>query len=300
MDKQPLRFKIENTSRPGETISIAGWDFGGAGKPLALLHHANGFCGGTWELVAHHLIDHYNVIAIDARGHGDSYAGNVPADYDWNYFVDDLLAVAKILLSRSKHTKIDLGIGSSFGGIITAAAEAKQPGLFKQLALLDPPIHPTPSLVTRFQLDIEPVNPVKSMLVAQTQKRRRRWPSFDEPRLSWRHKGMFANWSDAAFELYLTECLREMQDGSVSLKCDPKVEAHIFETTGSLDVMEYAPRIEIPVLYLRAQGGHVPAEFCKGITRLFKYGQYEEIKGDHLLPLGSPERVVDRLLSFTA
>jgi pimeloyl-ACP methyl ester carboxylesterase len=297
-EKKALRFTIENTSRPGEKISISGWDYGGAGKPIALLHHANGFCGGTWELVARRLIDHYNVIAIDARGHGDSYAGVVPVDYDWDFFVDDLLAVAKILLMQSRYNIIDFGIGSSFGGIITAAAEAKQPGLFKRIALLDPPIHPTPSLVKRFHLDIEPVNPVQGGLVAQTLKRRTSWPSLDEPRTSWRHKGMFVNWSDEAFELYLAECLREAEDGSVSLKCDPKVEAHIFESTGSLDVMLYAPLVETPVLYARAQTGHIPAEFCQGLAGLFQNGQYEEISGGHLLPLESPELVVDRLLSF--
>ena len=297
-DKKALRFTIENTSRPGEEISISGWDFGGAGKPIALLHHANGFCGGTWELVARRLIDQYNVIAIDARGHGDSYAGVVPVDYDWDFFVDDLLSVAKILLMQSQYKIIDLGIGSSFGGIVTAAAEAKQPGLFKRVAMLDPPIHPTPSLVKRFNLDIEPVNPVKGVLVAQTLKRRTSWPSLDEPRTSWRHKGMFVNWSDEAFELYLAECLKEAEDGSVSLKCDPKVEAHIFESTGSLDVMQYAPLIETPVLYARAQTGHVPAEFCRGLAGLFQNGQYEEISGGHLLPLENPEQVVDRLLSF--
>jgi pimeloyl-ACP methyl ester carboxylesterase len=62
--------------------------------------------------------------------------------------------------------------------------------------------------------------------------------------------------------------------------------------------MQYAPLIETPVLYARAQTGHVPADFCKGLAGLFKYGQYEEIQGGHLLPLESPDLVVDRLLSF--
>ena len=299
-DKKALRFTIDNASRPGKKITIAGWEFGGAGKPIALLHHANGFCGGTWELVARQLADHYNVIAIDARGHGDSDALDVPGDYNWDYFVDDLVAVALQLLSRSRYEKIDYGIGSSFGGIITAAAEAKYQGLFNRIALLDPPIHPTASLVERFRLDIDPINPVKSALVEQTLKRRTRWPSLDEPRASWRRKGIFENWSDEAFEVYLSECLLELEDGSVSLKCDPRVEAHLFASTGSLDVMQYAPFVEIPALYLRAKTGHVPAEFCKGVAGLFKYSQYEEVEGGHLLPLECPGLVVDRLLAFTA
>jgi pimeloyl-ACP methyl ester carboxylesterase len=297
-EKQPLRFTIKNASRPGENINIAGWDFGGSGKPIALLHHANGFCGGTWELVAQQLTDRYHVIAIDARGHGDSGAGNVPEDYRWKYFVDDLLAVANSLLRGSKNKQIAYGIGSSFGGIITAEAEAKQPGLFKRLALLDPPIHPTEPLVSRFGLDIEATNPVKSTLVAQTLKRRKQWPTIAEPRSSWRHKGMFAAWSDAAFELYLAECLREAVDGVVSLKCDPQVEAHIFETTGSLDVLQYAPFVDAPVLYVRAATGHVPAEYCREIAGLFRNSQYEEIDGGHLLPLEVPSAVVDRLVAF--
>ncbi len=296
--KERISFTIDNASRPGEKISIAGLDFGGAGKPIALLHHANGFCSGTWQLVADSLTDHYHVVAIDARGHGDSYAGVVPIDYDWDYFVADLLAVADILLDKTGFEKIEFGIGSSFGGIITAAAEAKRPGMFERIALLDPPIHPTVPLVERFKLNIDPVNPVKGQLVPQTLKRRTHWPSLDEPRSSWRHKGMFANWSDEAFEVYLAECLQVSEDGSVDLKCNPKVEAHIFESTGSLDAMQYAPFVEAPVLYLRAEDGHVPAEFCRGIAGLFKFGQFEEIAGGHLLPLEKPEQVVERLLSF--
>ncbi len=299
-DKQPLRFEIENSGKPGTTLTIAGWDFGGRGNPPMLLHHANGFCGGTWQLVAEALVDQFHVIAIDARGHGDSWAGDVPGDYDWHYFADDLAAVADQVLEDTGFDRIEFGVGSSFGGIVTATAAAKRPELFKRIALLDPPIHPTEELVERFGLDIPGHNPVQAGLVAQTLKRRTEWPSVEEPRSSWRDKGMFAAWSDEAFELYLQQCLQHAEDGSVSLKCDPQVEAHIFASTGSLGVLEYAPHVTVPAYYARAETGHVPAIFCEKIAGLFDQCHYEELKGGHLLPLEVPGLVAERLRWFAA
>ena len=48
---------------PERGVEVALLDWGGAG-PLALLHHANGFCKGLWALVAEGLCDRYRVIAM--------------------------------------------------------------------------------------------------------------------------------------------------------------------------------------------------------------------------------------------
>ena len=42
-----------------------------------LRHHANGFCAATWGLVAERLTPRWQVLAVDARGHGDSLGGTV-------------------------------------------------------------------------------------------------------------------------------------------------------------------------------------------------------------------------------
>ena len=100
----------------GGTIAISGWDWGGD-QPIALLSHANGFCGAMWGLVAESLRADYRVIAIDLRGHGDSQAPEVPDGYDWDYFASDLAGVAAQLLQETGRTSIDYGIGNSLGGI---------------------------------------------------------------------------------------------------------------------------------------------------------------------------------------
>jgi len=291
-------FAITTSMHHNKPVNINITEFGGSGLPLMLLHHANGFCGGTWKLVAEQLTGRFHVFAIDARGHGNSDQGNILEDLNWDGFVDDFVFVATTLCEKFGQEQIAYGVGSSFGGIVTAAAEARRPGTFARIAMLDPPIHPTVELVARFGLDIPAFNPVKDTLVAQTLRRRTEWPSTSGPRDSWRRKGMFATWPDAAFELYLTTCLAHHDDGSVSLKCDPKIEAHVFETTGNLNVADYAPKVLSPVLYVRAKTGHVPAAFCEGVAGLFPHSRYEEIAGGHLLPLEVPGLVVERLLAF--
>ena len=54
--------------------------------PLALLHHANGFCGGMWALVVEALGDDFHCLALDARGHGDSSKPEADAAYAWSCF----------------------------------------------------------------------------------------------------------------------------------------------------------------------------------------------------------------------
>ena len=292
------KVEVEVNNIPtGGKLKLKVRDFGGQGKPVALLHHANGFCGGTWDLVARQLVEKFHVFALDARGHGDSEAGEVPRDYDWHYFVSDLVTVANHLCEQCQVSQIDYGIGSSFGGIITAAAEATQPGLFRQIAMLDPPIYPTEALIQQHGLELLEGNPMKSTLVAQTLKRRQSWPGVEEPREAWRGRGMFTGWSDAAFELYLAECLAHAEDGSVTLKCAPAVEAHVFETTGSLAVTDYADRVAVPVLYIRATEGHFSSDFSRVVASLFAKGSYEEMAGGHLLPMEVPDKVATRLLN---
>ncbi len=303
---QPLRWTITDPATPHGRITIAGWDFGGSG-PIALLHHANGLCGATWGLVAESLAEHFHVIAIDARGHGDSDPRTVPDGYRWSYFVRDLIEVARQLLRTHDQQQIDYGIGSSLGGIITAAAEAAQPGLFKRIAMLDPPIHPTPELLHHFGLpttgdsgafSVDLSGDRRRQLVAMTRRRKRVWPSRSAARDGWRNKPMFAPWRPRALDLYLQHGMQDLPDGSVALKCHPDLEAHIFATTGELDALEFAPKVHAPVLLVHAAKGHFSNEFFQALITLFPNGTLQELNAGHLLPLEAPELTMQALLDF--
>ncbi len=247
-------------------VEIAAWDWGGDG-PIALLHHANGMCGATWTLVAERLATRYRVVAIDARGHGDSSSPPAPEGYPMRAFVDDLAAVADALLAESGHTRIAYGIGSSFGGIVTAMAEAQRPGLFERIAMLDPPIHPDDALRAKLDPSGGIVDP-RPQIAAQARKRNAIWPSRASARAAWQDKAMFKAWQPRAFDLYLDEGFRDRPDGSVELKCRPDVEATVFATSGDLDIFAAAPQIEAPVLLVRAGRGSLPAPAFEHLCRL--------------------------------
>lgn len=281
-------------------ITLSGIDFGGTG-PIALLSHANGFCAATWQLVADRLTEHYHVVALDARGHGDSEARPVPDGYStWEYFIDDLTAVANALREDTGQPRIALGIGSSFGGIITAGAAARTQGLFERVAMLDPPIHPTPELNRTLGLaDVASLHN-QSDLVERTRKRTAVWPSRDAARAAWRDKPMFAPWQAEAFDLYIDTAFRDRPDGTVELKCSPLLEAHIFESTGSLDIVNVIRHLNTPALLVRAAHGMFPKTVFDHLIELFPDGRLLDAQSDHLMPLEAPALTADVLLDFAS
>lgn len=295
---EPNHITVVTERHAGQDVTINVRDFGGAG-PVALLHHANGFSAGTWALVAPGLARHFRVFALDARGHGDSTAAGATDEPDLACFIRDEIAVAEALCLRCDVPRIAFGIGSSFGGVVTAIAASRRAGLFERIALLDPPIIATPALYRHLGLPVPAGQEEKKRPpTEQTRRRRAHFPSLDDARASWRAKGMFATWPDDAFELYLAECLRPAPDGGVELKCSPNVEAHVFEAADNTNVLDYAHAVQVPVLYARAGRGFFPAEYCQRVAGLFPDCRYEEIDGGHLLPLEAPDAVVDHLLEF--
>ena len=112
---------------PESGLEIALLDWGGDG-PLALLHHANGFCAAVWGLVASGLRHRYRVIALDARGHGDSSRPSGSGAYHWDRFAEDLVEVAERLVAEAGGGSLALGVGHSFGGTSFLGAAARQIG----------------------------------------------------------------------------------------------------------------------------------------------------------------------------
>jgi len=277
-------------------IEIAAFDWGGD-RPIALLHHANGLCAATWTLVAEALAADYRVVAIDARGHGDSSAPPVSAGYPMHAFVDDLAAVARALLAETRRPRIAYGIGNSFGGIVTAAAEALHPGLFERIAMLDPPIHPDDELRARLDPSGGIVDP-RPMIAAQARRRTAIWPSRDTARAAWADKPMFARWRPRALDLYLAEGFRDRTDGRVELKCSPDVEATIFASSGDLDIYALAPNVHVPVLLARAARGNLPVQAFDHLATLLPACTSIAPDLGHLMPLEEPERTVELLRDF--
>ena len=302
LDKQNLRSDaraLEMLTRPqrrvlqlpSRGVQIALLDWGGSG-PLALLHHATGFCKGIWAPIAEALSPRFRVIAMDARGHGDSSQLEGASAYTWPEFARDLEAVAEAL--AAEHGAVALGMGHSFGGTALLVAAKARPELFERLVLVDPVVPPPAEMLPPEHV----AGP--NTLAAGARRRRSEWPSRAEAHENWARRSVFARWQPTALDLYVLDGLHEHADGSVSLKCPGTVEAAIFEQGRHLDIAQIVESHPVPTLWLRAAGGNFPAAWCRSLASRMRACEFADVDAGHLMVMEQPDLVAEHALRFAA
>jgi pimeloyl-ACP methyl ester carboxylesterase len=270
-------------------------DWGGAG-PLALFHHANGFCAATLDLVARPLTRHFRVIGMEARGHGDSSrpTGADADAYQWREFGADLAAVARVLAAEAGG-RIALGLGHSFGGTSMLLAAAQEPDLFERLVLVDPVLH-----APRAAASWDPERLARAgSLLERAARRRAVFPDRAAARENWRDKELFQNWDPRAYELYLAEGLGDRADGQVELKCAPETEAAIYAAGPTTDVWDRVEKLAVPTLLLWAMHGDFPRSVFADYAARMLNARIQDVDAGHLVPMEQPELVIDAVLAFT-
>jgi pimeloyl-ACP methyl ester carboxylesterase len=276
---------VTRTTLPaGDGVQIRVLDWGGDGPPV-LLHHANGFCAGTWGLVAEALRGDFHVLAVDARGHGDSSKPEGDAAYAWTHFGADLRAVARRLAADLGLDAFPLGVGHSFGAAAMVLACDPEPAPFERLILVDPILPPPPD-----QEHLDPDRIPRSQYLREgALKRRAAWDSREEARAWWEEKSLFQAWDPRALDLYASEGLVDAPDGGVMLKCPPRVEAAVFGRNEPIDVWGAAARAKLPMWILRAARGHFPLHVHEGFAARAGRCHIEPIDAGHLVPMEAPE-----------
>jgi pimeloyl-ACP methyl ester carboxylesterase len=258
-------------------------DFGGEG-PTALLHHATGFHGWMWAPIAEALTRRYRVLALDARGHGDS---DKPAGcYEWKQFVADLTGFIEML-----HLGRVLGVGHSLGATTTAGAAAERPELFSAAVLLDPVLYPR---------EYRRVSVEDNPMAAIARRRRDVWNSHEQVFQSYRGRGAFAKWGDDLLRLYVQQGFAAFE-GGVRLKCPPSVEAQVFGMDMHIDGWEMMSRVQVPTLLMRgAESDKLSAKDADELVRLLPQGLLRTVpETTHTFPMEAPDEVARAILEFT-
>jgi pimeloyl-ACP methyl ester carboxylesterase len=106
-------------------------EWGSPSAPAIVMLHGFGVSGHMFDEFADRMQDHYHLIAIDQRGHGDSeWADN--GDYSRTAFVNDLDGFTKSLgIDRF------ILIGHSMGGLNSVAYTVDHPERVRALVLVD-------------------------------------------------------------------------------------------------------------------------------------------------------------------
>jgi len=265
------------------------WRTTGGRGPI-VLNHATGFLAALWSPVAERLAQAgYDAIACDARGHGDS---DKPAatdeNYHWQNLVDDLQAFLEAMSLRSMPF-----VGHSSGGGAGLMLSGTHPGLLSRLAVIEPIVMPG---------GFQPDEARRNDMAAGARRRRMTFASREEMIDQYRDRSTFQRWTPEALRLYADEGTFDTEGGGIQLKCPGEIEGAVFAQSGSLNIWDVLPKIEVPVLVMA--GEHTEGFLdmvAQGVSQRVPHGRFVNLPGTgHLVPMERPDAVADEVLGFLA
>lgn len=276
-------------------ITLRGVETPVTGKPLVHFIHGTGFNGMVYWPMLRNLLPHFDLVISNAQGHGGSDNGEKFLGWEMN-----AVMIHEALAHKKKQWRDDvpvIGMGHSFGAIVTLLLASRSPTVFDKLLLLDPIFLP-PFLAALSGIFRRTGLVQKTPMVKMARKRRAHWPDRAAAHASLHQRGVFRGWHDDAFNAYLQHGLQE-RDGGVHLVTAPKLEADVFAGYAS-GVSRVIRRLHQPCHMIR---GDKTFPYVKaGLDRACRLNQrvtQETVPGGHCFmqqhPQATAALVLERL-----
>lgn len=242
--------------------------------PIVLLHGLTGHAH-IWDHMAPSLAERYHVFAPDQRGHGDTEAATA---YTTGEFVDDLEALRG--LWRIERFVL---IGLSMGGHNALAYTARHPERVSRLVMIDIP--------PKLDRSRAPNYAAISKLAETGHKH---YAAFDEAVADARAGTPTA--PDANLRYRTRWNLRDLPDGTMMLKYDPKVPVR----WDPADLSDALKTISVPVLLVR--GGLttvLPRNIADAMVLALPDAELVEVADSgHSVPTDRPEKLAPIVLDW--
>lgn len=218
-------------------------DWGKAHLPPIVLLHGVRLQAHTWDMSALLLRDHYHLIAVDQRGHGDS-EWTSDADFVQDTFqlmVEDARQLIDHLSTKHGWKKFIL-VGMSMGGIVAMQYAAQFANRLQALCIVD----------------IAPTTMNSGVLSMEGFKLETETLSRFEDFLERAHKFM-PHRPIAQLRYSLLHSLKQQPDGRWTWKQDHRPGA-VKRLTPLSDLWNDLPKIDVPTLLMRGAQSNVLAE----------------------------------------
>jgi len=210
--------------RSSHQFVLTGWQSEKSDRTLVHFMPGNGLCSRVYDPFLSQFTDNFDFFMHDMQGHGRSETGK--QFIGWEASAAEAMAILEKESSLIGGRPL-IGMGHSFGAIITLLMAVKNPGLFSRIILLDPVLFPHSYIAV---IKLARVMGLRNYLPMpyHTRKRRDTWASEDAAWDYLRDRGIFKTWHEESFSQYIGEALRKYPDGNFRLRCPPWLEADIF------------------------------------------------------------------------
>ena len=286
-----LRYWEKQTSA-GHRVS--GWHSEPSARPVIHFLHGNGYNGLVYWPLLGRLARHYDLFISDIQGHGESEAdGRFAGWRETSLLCEETWRSYRHLWADQPH----IGMGHSFGGIMTSYMMARDPSLFGRAVLLDPIIFSKRALLA-MRLGTLLGLWQRNGFVTKTRNRRRRWPDRETAFASLEGRGMFKGWEPEALRAYVDFALEDSGEG-VELKCPPELEAEVFSSFPRA-LWQALKRVRTPTHVIHGDSTY---DFVKAsVSRwdwMNDWVSSELLPGGHCFMQQAPEETTQRVLEVS-
>jgi len=243
--------------------------------------HANGFTGGTYQVMADRLSSHYRVHAIDQLAHNPRY----PVTDNWNHLVQEL-----IHYFETQFNEPVIAVGHSLGGVLSLLVSLQRPDLVKALIILDSPVMPAWQAHGLRILKLTRLNE-RLFPIRRIEDRKTEWEDIEDAREYFSGKSLMKNFDPRCLDDYIRSGTKE-ENGRLKLTYDPRLEANIWRTIPHNIHSRVKGNLKVPAGVI---GGR-SSEYFKGVNGAYMKGLGMKLKwtpGTHMFPLEHPEETAD-------
>jgi pimeloyl-ACP methyl ester carboxylesterase len=244
------------TFHASDNLLLHGLDYGGQGRPPLLFLHGGSAHAHWWDFVAPAFTEHFHVMALDQRGHGDS-----PWTREWAYGTRHYIADLHQIISGWEFGPPIL-VGHSMGGHNVLVYAGTYSETLRAIAAID-----SPATYPAF---------AKQALKEMAERPSRRFDSLEAAVAAFRTIPDDTLAAPEVMRQVALNSFRQDSEGKWVHKMDRRTMLR-----EPIDGWPLLPQIQCPALYVRPASSPMPRDYGQEIASRMPHGHLTVVPDSH-------------------